>query len=223
MAKNLVIVESPAKAKTIEGYLGKNYKVVASFGHVRDLPKSKLGIDVEHNFTPEYIIPRGSAKKINELKKLIHGAETIYLATDLDREGEAIAWHIVQAIPPTSKQDVKRITFSEITKSAIEKAVAHPRAINQNLVDAQQARRLLDRLVGYSLSPVLWKKIRYGLSAGRVQSVALKLIVDREREIEAFKAEEYWQILADLKTTQNQENMPWMQRKQSRVGDSHIY
>ena len=204
MAKNLVIVESPAKAKTIEGYLGKNYKVVASFGHVRDLPKSKLGIDVEHNFTPEYIIPRGSAKKINELKKLIHGAETIYLATDLDREGEAIAWHIVQAIPPTSKQDVKRITFSEITKSAIEKAVAHPRAINQNLVDAQQARRLLDRLVGYSLSPVLWKKIRYGLSAGRVQSVALKLIVDREREIEAFKAEEYWQILADLKTTQNQ-------------------
>ncbi len=202
MAKNLVIVESPAKATTIERYLGKDFQVVASFGHVRDLPKSKLGIDVEHNFTPQYMIPRGSAKKINQLKKLIHSAQTIYLATDLDREGEAIAWHIIEAIPPKPDQIVKRITFSEITESAIKEAVAHPRSINQNLVDAQQARRVLDRLVGYSLSPVLWKKIRYGLSAGRVQSVALKLIVDREREIEAFKPEEYWQIGASLKTTQ---------------------
>lgn len=204
MAKNLVIVESPAKATTIERYLGKDYRVVASFGHVRDLPKSKLGIDVEHDFAPEYMIPRGTAKKINELKKQIHDADTIYLATDLDREGEAIAWHIIQAIPPTAKQVVKRITFSEITETAIKAAVASPRAIDQNLVDAQQARRILDRLVGYSLSPVLWKKIRYGLSAGRVQSVALKFIVDREREIETFKAEEYWQIYSDLKTTQLQ-------------------
>lgn len=203
MAKNLVIVESPAKATTIERYLGKDFQVVASFGHVRDLPKSKLGIDVEHNFTPQYMIPRGSAKKINQLKKLIHSTQTIYLATDLDREGEAIAWHIIEAIPPKPDQTVKRITFSEITESAIKEAVAHPRSINQNLVDAQQARRVLDRLVGYSLSPILWKKIRYGLSAGRVQSVALKLIVDREREIEAFKPEEYWQIGASLKTTQD--------------------
>ncbi len=204
MSKNLVIVESPAKAATIEGYLGKDYQVVASFGHVRDLPKSKLGIDVDHNFTPEYMIPRGSAKRINELKKQIHQAQTIYLATDLDREGEAIAWHIIQAVPPTSEQTVKRITFSEITESAIKAAITHPRKLNQNLVDAQQARRILDRLVGYSLSPVLWKKIRYGLSAGRVQSVALKFIVDREREIEAFKAEEYWQIFSDLKTAKSE-------------------
>lgn len=205
MAKNLVIVESPAKAKTIERYLGSGYKVVASFGHVRDLPKSKLGIDVDNNFKPDYMIPRGSGKKINELRKLMHAADTIYLATDLDREGEAIAWHIAEAIPPGPKQTVKRITFSEITQSAIKDAVAHPRQINQALVDAQQARRVLDRLVGYGLSPVLWKKIRYGLSAGRVQSVALKLIVDREREIEAFKAEEYWSIEAHLKSTQNLE------------------
>lgn len=205
MVKNLVIVESPAKAKTIERYLGSDYKVVASFGHVRDLPKSKLGIDVADNFKPDYMIPRGSAKKINELKKLIHAAETIYLATDLDREGEAIAWHITEAIPPGPKQSVKRITFSEITQAAIKDAVAHPRQINRALVDAQQARRVLDRLVGYSLSPVLWKKIRYGLSAGRVQSVALKLIVDREREIEAFRTEEYWSIEVLLSSNQNLE------------------
>ena len=200
MAKNLVIVESPAKATTIGRYLGPDYHVVASFGHVRDLPKSKLGIDVENNFAPEYMVPRGSAKKINELKKSIQSVDNIYLATDLDREGEAIAWHIVEAIPPKDNQKVYRITFSEITKTAIQEAVKHPRQINYDLVDAQQARRVLDRLVGYSLSPVLWKKIRYGLSAGRVQSVALKFIVDREREIEAFKPEEYWQITAALKT-----------------------
>lgn len=205
MAKNIVIVESPAKAKTIERYLGRDYKVVASYGHVRDLPKSKLGIDVEHNFKPDYMIPRGSGKKVKDLKKLMASAQTIYLATDLDREGEAIAWHLIEAIPPTASQTVKRITFSEITEAAIKNAVAHPRQINQALVDAQQARRILDRLVGYSLSPVLWKKIRYGLSAGRVQSVALKLIIDREREIEAFKAEEYWTIKADLSTPKDEE------------------
>ena len=198
MPKNLVIVESPAKAKTIEKYLGRDYKVLASYGHVRDLPKSKLGIDIEHNFEPQYMIPRGSAKQMNALKKAVGAAQTIFLATDLDREGEAIAWHIVEAIPPKPDQQVKRITFSEITESAIKDAVSHPRDIDQHLVDAQQARRVLDRLVGYSLSPVLWKKIRYGLSAGRVQSVALKLIVDREREIEAFQSEEYWSISANL-------------------------
>lgn len=199
MSKNLVIVESPAKAKTIEKYLGRDFKVLASYGHIRDLPKSKLGIDVENNFEPQYMIPRGSAKQMNALKKALGSAQTIYLATDLDREGEAIAWHIIQAVPPQPGQKVERITFSEITETAIKEAVAHPRKIDQHLVDAQQARRVLDRLVGYSLSPVLWKKIRYGLSAGRVQSVALKLIVDREREIEAFKSDEYWTINADLK------------------------
>lgn len=199
MPKNLVIVESPAKAKTIERYLGRDYKVVASYGHVRDLPKSKLGIDVEHGFKPDYIVPRGLGKQIAELKKTTGAAQTVYLATDLDREGEAIAWHLSQLIPAKPGQKWQRITFSEITKPAIEAAIAHPRAINQHLVDAQQARRILDRLVGYTLSPVLWKKIRYGLSAGRVQSVALRFIVDREREIEAFKPEKYWTVRANLK------------------------
>ncbi|MDP4038810.1 MAG: type I DNA topoisomerase, partial [bacterium] len=198
MPKNLVIVESPAKAKTIEKFLGHDYQVIASFGHVRDLPKSKLGIDIEHNFEPQYIIPRSVARYLNALKKAIRSANQLYLATDLDREGEAIAWHIIQAIPPLKDQQVKRITFSEITGSAIREAVAHPRQINMDLVNAQQARRVLDRLVGYSLSPILWKKVRSGLSAGRVQSVALKFIVDREKEIGAFKSQEFWSIEAIL-------------------------
>ncbi|MBP9827335.1 type I DNA topoisomerase, partial [Candidatus Saccharibacteria bacterium] len=198
MAKSVLIVESPAKGKTIESYLGKGYKVVASFGHVRDLPKSKLGIDVENNFEPQYMVPRGSASRIKTLKNAIKDADIIYLATDLDREGEAIAWHLAQILEPKPNQEVKRITFSEITKGALEDAVAHPRAVNQDLVDAQQGRRVLDRLVGYSLSPILWKKVRYGLSAGRVQSVALKMIADREKEILAFKPEEYWTIEALL-------------------------
>lgn len=197
--KTVLIVESPAKGKTIESYLGKGYKVVASYGHVRDLPKSKLGIDVENDFEPQYMVPRGSASRIKTLKNATKDADTILLATDLDREGEAIAWHLAAILEPTEKQEMKRITFSEITKPALEDAVAHPRDINQNLVDAQQARRVLDRLVGYSLSPVLWKKVRYGLSAGRVQSVALKFITDREKEIEAFKTEEYWSISAQFK------------------------
>jgi len=207
MAKNLVIVESPAKAKTIEGYLGRDYHVVASFGHVRDLPKSKLGIDVEHNFAPEYMIPRGSAKRINALKKQIEAAKTVYLATDLDREGEAIAWHISQLVPDhdDKKQKWHRITFSEITKPAVTAAIEHPREVNTDLVDAQQARRILDRLVGYGLSPVLWKKIRYGLSAGRVQSVALKFLIDREREIEAFQKVIYWTVEADLANAAGQD------------------
>ncbi len=199
--KSVLIVESPAKGKTIEGYLGKGYKVVASYGHVRDLPKSKLGIDIEHDYEPQYMVPRGQASKIKALNKATQGADIVYLATDLDREGEAIAWHLAQTLDLKPEQQVKRITFSEITKPALLDAVEHPRDINQDLVDAQQARRVLDRLVGYSLSPVLWKKVRYGLSAGRVQSVALKFITDREKEIEAFKAEEYWTVDIDLKAT----------------------
>lgn len=203
MSKNVVVVESPAKAKTIEKFLGPDYKVLASFGHVRDLPKSKLGIDVAHDFEPEYIIPRGAGKNVKALKAAMAVATTIYLATDYDREGEAIAWHLLEALPPTKEQKVSRITFTEITKPAILAAVAAPRGIDYDLVDAQQARRVLDRLVGYSLSPVLWKKVRSGLSAGRVQSVALKLIVDREREILAFKPVEYWSLAADLKTAKD--------------------
>lgn len=198
MSKNVVIVESPAKAKTIEGFLGKDYKVIASYGHVRDLPKSKLGIDIENNFEPQYIIPKGSAKTLKALKTELGKAKTIYLASDYDREGEAIAWHVMQAIPAAKGQTVQRITFAEITESAIKAAVKSPRQIDQHMVDAQQARRIVDRLVGYKLSPVLWKKLRSGLSAGRVQSVALKLIVDREREILAFKPDEYWSLAAQL-------------------------
>lgn len=205
MSKNVVIVESPAKAQTIEKFLGKDYVVVASYGHVRDLPKSRLAIDVDHDFQPDYIIPRGSGKTINMLKSALKGKQTIWLATDYDREGEAIAWHLLQAIPPTKDQTVHRITFTEITKEAILDALKQPRVIDQDLVDAQQARRVLDRLVGYSLSPVLWYKVRSGLSAGRVQSVAVKLVVDREREIEAFKPQEYWSLDALLSTTNKED------------------
>lgn len=204
MAKNVVIVESPAKAQTIEKFLGKDYKVVASYGHVRDLPKSRLGIDVEHDFEPEYMVPRGSGKTIKMLKAALKDAQNIWLATDYDREGEAIAWHLVQAVPPAPNQEVNRITFTEITEEAIKESIKHPRVIDQNLVDAQQARRVLDRLVGYSLSPVLWYKVRSGLSAGRVQSVAVKLVVDREREIEAFKPQEYWSLKAVLATAKKE-------------------
>lgn len=205
---NLVIVESPAKAKTIEGYLGKDYKVLASFGHIRDLPKSKLGIDTE-TFEPEYIIPVKSRKQVTLLRKEAAAADKIILATDEDREGEAIAWHISQALGLANSKNQKtnykyeRITFHEITKEAIVESTKNPRTIDQNLVDAQQARRILDRLVGYNLSPLLWKKIRRGLSAGRVQSVALRLIVEREREIEAFKKDEYWEIFAELGKSQD--------------------
>ncbi len=197
---NVVVVESPAKAKTIEKFLGPNYRVVASYGHVRDLPKSKLGIDVKGNFEPEYIIPRGSQSRLKTLKSALAKAETVYLATDFDREGEAIAWHIAQVSPATANQKMERITFTEITKNAILDSLKHSRAIDQNLVDAQQARRVLDRLVGYSLSPILWRKVKSGLSAGRVQSVALKLLVDREREIAEFVPREYWTLEAELKT-----------------------
>ena len=194
----LVIVESPTKAKTISKFLGSDYKIESSFGHIRDLPKSTLGVDIEKNFEPEYVIPKDSKKKVAELTKLAKTAEEIILATDEDREGEAIAWHLIKALKLKDPKKIKRIVFHEITKSAIEEAIKNPREIYEHLVNAQQARRILDRLVGYELSPFLWQKVRRGLSAGRVQSVALRLIVEREREIEAFKPDEFWSVLAHL-------------------------
>lgn len=202
MADKLIIVESPAKANTIKKFLGGRTKVVASMGHIRDLPKSKLGVNIENNFEPEYINIRGKGDLIKSLKKDAKSAKKVYLATDPDREGEAIAWHLAHIldIPEESKS---RVTFNEITKTAVQKAIKEPRQIDINLVNAQQARRVLDRIVGYKISPVLWKKVRKGLSAGRVQSVAVKLIVDRENEIESFIPEEYWNIIAHLLDTKS--------------------
>ena len=202
MAKKLIIVESPAKANTIKKFLGSDVKVVASMGHVRDLPKSKLGVDIEHDFEPEYINIRGKAPLINSLKKDAKSVEKVYLATDPDREGEAIAWHLayILGIPEDS---VCRVTFNEITKETVQKCIKEPRKIDMNLTDAQQARRVLDRIVGYQISPILWKKVKRGLSAGRVQSVAVKLIVDRENEIENFVPEEYWNIYVTLSKEDN--------------------
>lgn len=197
MADKLIIVESPAKANTIKKFLGGNTKVVASLGHIRDLPKSKLGVDIEHNFEPEYINIRGKGDLIKSLKKEAKKAKKVYLATDPDREGEAIAWHLAHILD-INEDDTVRVTFNEITKDAVKTAVKNPRKIDKNLIDAQQARRVLDRIVGYKISPILWKKVRRGLSAGRVQSVAVKLIVDRENEIEKFIPEEYWNIFAVL-------------------------
>lgn len=196
--KYLVIVESPTKAKTIDRYLGKNYKVVASKGHLRDLPKSKMGVDIEDNFKPHYISIRGRGETIKELRKYAKKAEKVYLAADPDREGEAIAWHLSHLLE-LDPSDKNRVVFNEITKESVKEAFKHPRAIDQDLVDAQQARRILDRIVGYSISPILWKKIKKGLSAGRVQSTTLKLIIDRENEIRAFKPEEYWTIPTTFK------------------------
>jgi DNA topoisomerase-1 len=197
MPKALVVVESPAKAKTINKYLGRDFKVVASMGHVRDLPKSKLGVNIEDGFQPEYVVLPDRAKVIKELKELTKTADEVFVATDPDREGEAIGWHLAEELGAARKK-VRRLMFNEITKKAILEAVKHPGEIDMRMVDAQQARRVLDRLVGYKISPILWDKVRRGLSAGRVQSVALKLICDREREIEAFVPEEYWHITARL-------------------------
>lgn len=197
MANNLVIVESPAKANTIGKFLGKDYKIIASVGHVRDLPKSQIGVDVDNNFEPKYITIRGKGDVINKLKKEAKSAKRIFLATDPDREGEAISWHLANLLNIDEK-DKCRITFNEITKNAVKNAIKIPRQIDMNLVDAQQARRVLDRIVGYKISPLLWRKIRKGLSAGRVQSVATRLICDREEEIEKFVTEEYWTIAAKL-------------------------
>ncbi|MBO4495513.1 MAG: type I DNA topoisomerase [Clostridiales bacterium] len=197
MSKNLVIVESPAKAKTIGRYLGKEYKITASVGHIRDLPSSTMGVDVKHDFKPTYINMRGKEKVIRELKDLAGGADKVFIATDPDREGEAIAWHIAKVLNIDLDEDC-RISFNEITEKAIKNAILSPRKIDVDLVNAQQARRVLDRLVGYELSPLLWTKVRKGLSAGRVQSVATKLVVDREKEINAFKPEEYWNVNVEL-------------------------
>ena len=197
MTDKLIIVESPAKANTIKKFLGGNTKVMASMGHIRDLPKSKLGIDVQNNFEPEYINIRGKGDLIKDLKKNAKNSKKVYLATDPDREGEAIAWHLSNILNPENK-NITRVTFNEITKNAVQKAIKEPRDIDINLVDAQQARRVLDRIVGYKISPVLWKKVRRGLSAGRVQSVAVELIVDREEEIEKFIPQEYWNIYVKL-------------------------
>jgi DNA topoisomerase-1 len=197
MAKYLVIVESPAKVKTIKKFLGANYEVAASNGHVRDMPKSQLGIDVEHDYEPKYITIRGKGDILASLRKEVKKAEKIYLATDPDREGEAISWHLYYALKLEDKK-VYRITFNEITKNAVKESLKHPREINMNLVDAQQARRVLDRMVGYRISPLLWAKIKRGLSAGRVQSVALRIICDREDEIKAFIPEEYWSLDVQL-------------------------
>ena len=198
MAKNLVIVESPAKAKTIKKFLGSNYEVIASNGHVRDLPKSQMGIDIEHDYEPKYITIRGKGDILAKLRKEVKKADKVYLATDPDREGEAISWHLSQALK-LDADGYKRITFNEITKNAVKNSMKQAREIDMNLVDAQQARRVLDRMVGYRISPILWAKIKRGLSAGRVQSVALRLICDRENEINAFIPEEYWSLEVELK------------------------
>ena len=198
MAKSLVVVESPAKAKTINKYLGKNYKVVASMGHVRDLPKSKLGVAIDEGFEPSYEVIASRKKVVTELKAAAKEATEIFVATDPDREGEAIGWHLAEELGAGNRKKIRRLMFNEITKKGVLAALDQPTVINKQMVDAQQARRVLDRLVGYKISPILWDKVRRGLSAGRVQSVALKIVVDREREIGAFVAEEYWNLTARL-------------------------
>ena len=197
MAKNLVIVESPAKVKTIKKFLGSGYEVTASQGHVRDLPKSSMGIDIDKDFEPKYITIRGKGEILSALRKEVKKADNIYLATDPDREGEAISWHLYAALSLENKK-CYRITFNEITKNAVKESLKHPREIDMNLVDAQQARRVIDRIVGYSISPVMWAKVKRGLSAGRVQSAALHMVCDRESEIDAFIPEEYWTLDAIL-------------------------
>src|ERR671933_592538 len=197
MAKALVVVESPAKAKTINKYLGRDYKVVASMGHIRDLPKSKMGVDVDNDFAVQYESIATRKKVIKELKDAAKDASDIYVATDPDREGEAIGWHLAQELGGR-KRKIHRLTFNEITKKAVQEALKQPRSIDEKMVAAQRARRVLDRLVGYKISPLLWDKVFRGLSSGRVQSVALKLVCDREREIDAFVPEEYWNITARL-------------------------
>ncbi|HAT4319515.1 type I DNA topoisomerase [Clostridium perfringens] len=205
MGQKLVIVESPAKAKTIEKYLGKNYVVEASMGHVRDLPKSQLGVDIENEYNPKYITIRGKGELLSKLRKLAKKSDKIYLATDPDREGEAISWHLANVLKIDENENC-RIEFNEITKDAVKNSIKHPRKINCNLVDAQQARRVLDRLVGYEISPLLWRNVKWGLSAGRVQSAALKLICDREEEIKKFNPEEYWTV--DIKLKKGKKSFP---------------
>ena len=211
---DLVIVESPAKARTIEKYLGNHYQVVASMGHLRDLPKSTMGVDIDGDFTPQYLPVKDRADVIADLKKRAKSADTVYLATDPDREGEAISWHLKELLDlPDDK--AKRVTFNEITKKVVTESIQHPREIDQDLVDAQQARRILDRIVGYKLSPLLWRKVKPGLSAGRVQSVATRIVVDRENEIRAFQPQEYWLLDALLAFTARPIRK-WMSRTRPR-------
>jgi DNA topoisomerase-1 len=202
MSKSLIIVESPAKAKTIKKYLGEDFDVEASSGHLIDLPTSKLGVDIDNNFNPEYVVISGKGKYLDKLKKAAKKAENVYLASDPDREGEAIAWHIANELNIWDKSH--RVLFHEITKNAVKSSIANPTDLSQDRFEAQQARRVLDRLVGYQVSPLLWRKVRKGLSAGRVQSVALRIVVEREREIEAFKPREYWSIESELKRNQDE-------------------
>ncbi|WP_238882574.1 type I DNA topoisomerase [Clostridium sp. YIM B02551] len=216
MGQNLVIVESPAKAKTIGKYLGKNYVVEASMGHVRDLPKSQLGVSIEENFSPKYITIRGKGDLLDKLKKLAKKSDKIFLATDPDREGEAISWHLANILKISSEESC-RIEFNEVTKEAVKASIKKPRPINQNLVDAQQARRVLDRLVGYQISPILWKNVKWGLSAGRVQSAALKLICDREEEIKAFEPKEFWTVDCFLKKNNKKFQVKLSQYKNKKI------
>jgi DNA topoisomerase I len=220
-AKNLVIVESPAKANTINKILGSNYQVEASYGHVRDLPKSEMGVDPKEDFQPRYVIPTKARKVVSHLKKQAKNASTIYLAPDPDREGEAICWHLSKLFSENSAT-IKRVYFNEITKDAVRDAFNHPREIDQNLVDSQQARRVLDRLVGYELSPLLWKKVGRGLSAGRVQSVALRIIVEREREIKKFKPKEYWSLVARLSSQRPEQVENIFKAKLERIGKEKV-
>ena len=202
MGKSLVIVESPSKARTVRKYLGPDFTVKASVGHVKDLPKSRMGVDVQQGFTPEYVTIKGKSKVLTEIRKAAREAERVYLASDPDREGEAIAWHIANEIAKVNP-NIKRVLFNEITKSGVARAIEAPVDLDEEKFASQQARRILDRLVGYEISPILWKKVRRGLSAGRVQSVAVRMIVDREREIRAFVPEEYWSIAALVRTPED--------------------
>src|SRR5215472_16209544 len=217
MRKTLVVVESPAKAKTIKKYLGPRYDVVASKGHIKDLPK-KLGVDIEKGFQETYEVVPGKEKVLLELKQAVKGVDEVLLATDPDREGEAIAWHVAEELKPARKT-TKRVEFHEITKKGIEYGVSHPRALDKHLYDAQRARRVLDRIVGYDVSALVWSKLAFGLSAGRVQSVALRLIVDREREIEAFVPEEYWNCGAALARRNGSGGQTFVARLVSRQGE----
>ncbi|MGD9039043.1 MAG: toprim domain-containing protein, partial [Desulfobacteraceae bacterium] len=205
MTNNLLIVESPTKARTLKKYLGSDYQIMASVGHIKDLPNSRLGVDTENDFTPEYVTIKGKGKILSGLKRASKGADTIYLAPDPDREGEAIAWHIAQELG-TGEKKIFRVLFNELTGKAIKEALSSPQNLNQDRFESQQARRILDRLVGYQISPLLWSKVRRGLSAGRVQSVALRMICEREREIHAFQPQEYWSLTAHL---QAEDGPPW--------------
>ena len=234
MARKLIIVESPAKAKTIKKFLGRGYIVEASMGHVRDLPKSQLGVDIENQFEPKYITIRGKGELLSKLRKAAKSADKIFLATDPDREGEAISWHLTHALN-IEEDSACRIEFNEITAQAVKNAIKQPRKINRDLVDAQQARRVLDRVVGYQISPLLWRKVRKGLSAGRVQSVATRVICDREKEIQKFKPEEYWTLKGDFfpinqltatnseKKSQNKESQNKKSYKDTQVFEASLY